>query len=134
MPLRECCSDECISDNIAELIRAGHDRDQAVAIAMSKCGRSVRTTWLWRWRLSRQRAAWAHTAIPIETRSAAVDDAKKQATIMARQCNAVEDLAVQWAMAADSWDHGDATIDEVRAIRDQLEHAKDVLIKLVEEL
>lgn len=40
MPLREGSSDEVISANIAELIRAGHPRDQAVAIAYRKAGRS----------------------------------------------------------------------------------------------
>jgi hypothetical protein len=40
MPLEVGNSDEVISRNIAELIRAGHDRDQAIAIAYSKAGRS----------------------------------------------------------------------------------------------
>lgn len=33
MPLNESCSREALQQNIAELINAGHDRDQAVAIA-----------------------------------------------------------------------------------------------------
>ena len=40
MPLLEGSSDEVISANIAELIRAGHPRDQAIAIAYRKAGRS----------------------------------------------------------------------------------------------
>lgn len=40
MPLLEGSSDKVISANIAELIRAGHPRDQAVAIAYRKAGRS----------------------------------------------------------------------------------------------
>ena len=40
MPLQEGSSDAVISANIAELIRAGHPRDQAVAIAYKKAGRS----------------------------------------------------------------------------------------------
>lgn len=40
MPLREGDSDEIISANIAELVRAGHPQDQAVAIAYKKAGRS----------------------------------------------------------------------------------------------
>lgn len=33
MPLKEGSSKKTLSENIAELINAGHDRDQAVAIA-----------------------------------------------------------------------------------------------------
>lgn len=40
MPLLDGSSDDVISANIAELIRAGHPRDQAVAIAYKKAGRS----------------------------------------------------------------------------------------------
>lgn len=40
MPLLEGSSDDVISANIAELILAGHPRDQAVAIAYRKAGRS----------------------------------------------------------------------------------------------
>ena len=40
MPLLEGSSDEVISANIAELMRAGHPRDQAIAIAYRKAGRS----------------------------------------------------------------------------------------------
>lgn len=40
MPLREGSSDEVISHNIEELIRAGHKRDQAVAIAYGRAGRA----------------------------------------------------------------------------------------------
>lgn len=40
MPLREGSSDDVISANIEELIRAGHPRDQAVAIAYKKAGRA----------------------------------------------------------------------------------------------
>lgn len=40
MPLLEGSSDDVISANIAELIRAGHPRDQAVAIAYKKAGRA----------------------------------------------------------------------------------------------
>ena len=39
MPLMEGSSDEVISANIAELIKAGHPRDQAIAIAMDKAGK-----------------------------------------------------------------------------------------------
>lgn len=42
MPLRDGSSDDVVSANIAELIRAGHPRDQAVAIAYKKAGRSTR--------------------------------------------------------------------------------------------
>lgn len=40
MPLKEGSSQDVISTNIAELIKAGHPRDQAVAIAMKKAGKS----------------------------------------------------------------------------------------------
>ena len=40
MPLREGRSKVVISANIAELIRAGKPRDQAVSIAPSKAGKS----------------------------------------------------------------------------------------------
>jgi hypothetical protein len=40
MPLREGSSDSVVSENIAELISAGHEPDQAAAIAYDKAGRS----------------------------------------------------------------------------------------------
>ena len=40
MPLASGSSDDVVSRNIAELIRAGHPRDVAVAIAMREAGRS----------------------------------------------------------------------------------------------
>lgn len=40
MPLKEGSDDATISENIAELIRAGHPREQAVAIAYTQAGRS----------------------------------------------------------------------------------------------
>lgn len=40
MPLKKGSSKKVISENIAELIRSGRPRDQAVAIAMSKAGKS----------------------------------------------------------------------------------------------
>ena len=40
MPLKSGSSKEIISENIAEMIRAGMDRDQAVAAAMEKAGKS----------------------------------------------------------------------------------------------
>lgn len=40
MPLKEGDSEEVISENIAEMIRAGHPRDQAIAAAYRKAGRS----------------------------------------------------------------------------------------------
>ena len=40
MPLEKGSSDEVISRNIAELVKAGHPQDQAVAIAYKKAGRS----------------------------------------------------------------------------------------------
>lgn len=42
MPLQSGSSDDVVSYNIAELIKSGRPRDQAVAIAMSKAGRSNR--------------------------------------------------------------------------------------------
>jgi len=41
MPLKTGSSDETISKNIAELIRAGHPKDQAIAIAYKEAGRST---------------------------------------------------------------------------------------------
>ena len=40
MPLKEGSSKEVISANIAELVKAGHKQDQAVAIAMSQVGKT----------------------------------------------------------------------------------------------
>src|SRR5262245_30209205 len=40
MPLKKGSSQETISSNIAELIRAGHERDQAAAIAYKEAGKS----------------------------------------------------------------------------------------------
>ena len=40
MPLRKGSGKAVISANIAELIRAGHPKDQAVAIAYKKAGKS----------------------------------------------------------------------------------------------
>ena len=40
MPLQKGSSQEVISANIAELIKAGHDKDQAVAIAMKEAGQT----------------------------------------------------------------------------------------------
>lgn len=42
MPLKKGKSDAAVSANIATEIRAGKDRDQAIAIAMRKAGRSNR--------------------------------------------------------------------------------------------
>jgi hypothetical protein len=42
MPLKEGSSQEVISQNIRELIDSGHEQKQAVAIAMSKAGKSNR--------------------------------------------------------------------------------------------
>jgi hypothetical protein len=39
MPLEQGNSDDVVSRNIAELIRSGRPRDQAVAIAMKEAGR-----------------------------------------------------------------------------------------------
>jgi len=41
MPLQTGSSDETISKNIAELVRAGHTQDQAIAIAYKQAGRST---------------------------------------------------------------------------------------------
>lgn len=41
MPLQPGSSDEAVSANIAELVKAGHSRDQAIAIAMKEAGRST---------------------------------------------------------------------------------------------
>jgi hypothetical protein len=40
MPLKPGSSDAVISENIAEMIRAGHPRDQAIAAAYRNAGRS----------------------------------------------------------------------------------------------
>ena len=40
MPLMKGSSDEIISENIAELRRAGHPEAQAIAIAMKQAGRA----------------------------------------------------------------------------------------------
>lgn len=40
MPLKQGSSQEVIEANIAEMIRAGHPRDQAVAAAMRSAGKS----------------------------------------------------------------------------------------------
>jgi len=42
MPLKKGSGKKTISANIAELIRSGRPKDQAVAIAMSKAGKSKR--------------------------------------------------------------------------------------------
>lgn len=42
MPLKKGKSKEVISENIATLIKEGYPRDQAVAIAMNKAGKSKR--------------------------------------------------------------------------------------------
>lgn len=42
MPLKAGKGKKTISDNIAELARAGHAQDQAVAIAYKKAGKSRR--------------------------------------------------------------------------------------------
>ncbi len=42
MPLKAGKSKKVISENIAELVRAGHKKDQAVAIAYEKAGLSKR--------------------------------------------------------------------------------------------
>ncbi len=40
MPLVKGSSDVAISTNIRELIKAGHPRDQAIAIALREAGKS----------------------------------------------------------------------------------------------
>ena len=42
MPLEAGSSDEVISRNIAEMVRAGHPRDQAVAAAYRSAGRTMK--------------------------------------------------------------------------------------------
>lgn len=42
MPLKKGKSQKVISQNIREMVRAGHPRDQAVAAAMDKAGKSKR--------------------------------------------------------------------------------------------
>jgi hypothetical protein len=42
MPLKPGKSKKSVSENIAELIRSGKDRDQAVAIAYNVAGKSKR--------------------------------------------------------------------------------------------
>jgi hypothetical protein len=39
MPLKDGSSQDVISANIAELIRAGHPREQAIAVAMDHAGK-----------------------------------------------------------------------------------------------
>lgn len=39
-PLRKGRSQKVISENISEMIKAGHPRDQAIAAAMSNAGKS----------------------------------------------------------------------------------------------
>lgn len=42
MPLKPGRSDKVISENIAELIRSGYPREQAIAIAYEKAGKRRR--------------------------------------------------------------------------------------------
>ena len=41
MPLQKGSSQEVISSNISELVRAGHPQEQAVAIALKEAGKSA---------------------------------------------------------------------------------------------
>ena len=41
MPLQKGSSQEAISSNISELVRAGHPQEQAVAIALKEAGKSA---------------------------------------------------------------------------------------------
>ena len=43
MPLLDGSSDEVVSANIKELMKAGHPQKQAVAIALSKAGKKKKT-------------------------------------------------------------------------------------------
>lgn len=40
MPLKPGSSDKSISENIKELMKAGHPKEQAIAIALKKAGKS----------------------------------------------------------------------------------------------
>lgn len=42
MPLKAGSSKKVISNNIREMVRAGHPRKQAIAAAMNKAGKSKR--------------------------------------------------------------------------------------------
>jgi hypothetical protein len=44
MPLEKGSSQETIGHNIAEMIKSGHPRDQAIAAAMSSAGKSRKDT------------------------------------------------------------------------------------------
>jgi hypothetical protein len=48
MPLQSGSSHEIISANIAELIKAGHPRDQAIAAAYSKAGLGKKSERCWK--------------------------------------------------------------------------------------
>jgi hypothetical protein len=43
MPLRKGHSKEVIAENIRELVHAGHERKQAIAIAFKQAGKSRKT-------------------------------------------------------------------------------------------
>lgn len=43
MPLKSGSSDKVVSSNIAQLIREGRKRDQAIAIAFQKAGKERQT-------------------------------------------------------------------------------------------